>query len=171
MMAQSEKYVDDIRAQLMALHRQTHAGMVIAASAKIENVLEKLLLAYMRPLNKKERARLFRGYGPLSSFAAKTDMAYALKMIHQPMFDGLNILRRLRNEFAHCAEPIDLSHPKIKPLFEQLSDLEPSISETDEDIFLDCAYSIGVSLGGYVVDVERKKKAEIGAGPNDPDPS
>lgn len=163
MMAQSEnrstktqitkEYVDNI----VALHRRTHAGTVIAASAQIENVLEKLLLTYMRSLTKKEHARLFGGYGPLSSFAAKTDMAHALKMIPRSMFDALNILRRLRNEIAHSKEMVDLSHPKIKPLFDQLADQEPKISETDDDIFLDCAYSIGVSLGGYVVD---KKKAE-----------
>jgi DNA-binding MltR family transcriptional regulator len=157
-MAQSEKHIDNIGAQLKALHRRTHAGTVIAASAQIENVLEKLLLAYMRSLTKKEHARLFRGYGPLSNFAAKTDMAYALNMIPKSMFDALNILRSLRNEIAHSAEIVDLSHPKIKPLFGKLSDQEPKISQTDEDIFLDCAYSIGVSLGGYIVDIEQKKK-------------
>jgi hypothetical protein len=118
----------------------------------------------MRSLTKKEQARLFRGYGPLSSFAAKTDLAYALKMIPKSMFDALNIIRRLRNEIAHSAEMVDLSHPKIRPLFEQLSDQEPKISQTDEDIFLDCAYSIRVSLGGYVADIERKKKAEAEQG-------
>ena len=160
-MTQSEKHVDNISAQLLALRRQTHAGTVITASSQIENVLEKLILAYMRPLTKKEHARLFLGYGPLSSFAAKTDMAYALKMIPKSMFDALNILRRLRNEIAHSTEIVDLSHHKIKPFFEQLSNLEETISKSDEDIFLDCAYSIGVSLGGYIVDIERKKKAGI----------
>jgi DNA-binding MltR family transcriptional regulator len=159
-MSQSEKHVDNILAQLLSLRLRTHAGTVIAASAQIENVLEKLLLAYMRSLTKQEHARLFRGYGPLSSFAAKTDLAYALKMIPKSMLDALNIMRRLRNEIAHSAEMVDLSHPKIRPLFEQLSDQEPKISQTDEDIFLDCAYSIGVSLGGYVADIGRKKKAE-----------
>src|SRR5437762_2283167 len=98
MMARSEEHVDNIAAQLLALHRRTHAGTVIAPSAQIENVLEKLLLVHMRSLTKKEHTRLFRGYGPLSSFAAKTDMAYASKIIPKPMFDALDILRRLRNE-------------------------------------------------------------------------
>ncbi len=159
-MAGSDKHVDNIVAQLLALRRRTHAGTVIAASAQIERVLEKLLLAHMRSLTKKEHARLFGSYGPLSSFAAKTDMAYALKMIPKSMFDALNILRRLRNDIAHSEEIVDLSHHKIKHLFEQLSNQEPITSKTDEDIFLDCAYSIGVSLGGYVADIERKKKAE-----------
>ena len=169
-----KKSIDDVRAQLLALQRgghaeisaltrKTHAGTVIAASAQIENGLEKLLLAYMRPLAKKEHARLFLGYGPLNSFAAKTDVAYALKMIPKSMFEALNILRRLRNEIAHSAETVDFSHPRIKPFLERLSGLEESISETDEQIFLDCAYSIGVSLGGYIVDIERQRKAEGGA--------
>ena len=165
MMTQSEKPVDNIAAQLPSLRHRTHASTVFTASAQIENVLEQLLLSYMRSLTKKKHARLFRGYGPLSNFAAKTDMAYALKMIPKSMFDALNIFQRLRNEIAHSAEVVDLSHPKIKPLFEQLSSLEPKILETDEDIFLDCAYSIGISLGGYVTDIDRKKKAEGRATP------
>jgi DNA-binding MltR family transcriptional regulator len=162
-MAQSEKQVDDILAQLSALRPRTHAGMVIATSAQIENVLEKLILVHMRSLTKKEHARLFQGYGPLSSFAAKTDIAYALKMIPKSMFDALNIIRKLRNEIAHYAEIVDLAHAKIKPHFKELSDLESQISQTDEDIFADCAYSIGISLGGYIVDLEKKKKAEVRA--------
>jgi DNA-binding MltR family transcriptional regulator len=71
----------------------------------------------MRSLNKKDHARLFRGYGPLSSFAAKTDIAYAFKIIPKPMFDALNILRRLRNKIAHSAETVDLSHPRLKLFF------------------------------------------------------
>jgi hypothetical protein len=58
---QSKNHVDNFRVQLSSLRRRTHAGTVIAASAKIENVLEKLLLAYMRSLTKTERDRLFRG--------------------------------------------------------------------------------------------------------------
>jgi DNA-binding MltR family transcriptional regulator len=169
-----KKSIDNVRAELSALEcgvnaeisaltLKTHAGTVIAASAQIENGLEKLLLAYMRPLTKKEQARLFQGYGPLSSFAAKTDVTYALKMIPKPMFDALNILRRLRNEIAHSAETVDLSHPRLKPFFERLSGLEESMSGTDEQIFLDCAYSIGVSLGSYIGDIQRKRKAEAGA--------
>jgi DNA-binding MltR family transcriptional regulator len=161
LMAQSGTQVDNILAQLSALRSRTHAGTVIVASAQIENVLEKLLLARMRSLTKKEHERLFRGYGPLSGFAAKTDMAYALKLIPKEMFDALNILRKLRNEIAHSSETLDLSHPKIKPLFEQLFVHEPYLqslaegprtSESDENIFLECAYIIGVSLGGYIRD-------------------
>jgi hypothetical protein len=163
MMKQSDKQVDVIVNQLSKLVLRTHAGTVITASAQIENVLEKLLLTQMRTLTKKEHARLFQGYGPLSSFAAKTDIAYSLKMIPKSMCDALNILRRLRNEIAHSSEMLDLSHRKLKPIFDQLSNQEPKISTTDEDIFLDCAYSIGVSLGGYVADIERKKKAKGGA--------
>ena len=161
----TETQINELVAQLLSLNRQTHVGMVISASAKIENVLEKLLLAHMRSLTRKEHDRLFGVYGTLSSFAAKTDVAHALKIIPEPMFKALNILRKLRNRMAHSEEIVDLTHPKIKPIFDELVDLEPKISSADEDVFQDCAYSIGVSLGGYIVDLERKRKA---GGPSAP---
>jgi DNA-binding MltR family transcriptional regulator len=155
----TEKSVNELVAQLLSLNRQTHTGMVIAASAKIENVLEKLLVVYMRSLTRKEHTRLFGGYGPLSSFSAKTDVAYALNMIPESMFVALNILRRLRNEMAHSEEIVDLIHLKIKPIFDELANLEPKISTADEDVFQDCAYSIGVSLGGYISELTRRRDA------------
>jgi len=33
----------------------------------------------MQPLSNKMRARLFNGYGPISSLAAKSDIAYAFR--------------------------------------------------------------------------------------------
>jgi DNA-binding MltR family transcriptional regulator len=155
----TEESVNELVAQLLSLNRQTHTGMVIVASAKIENVLEKLLVVYMRSLTRKEHARLFSGYGPLSSFSAKTDVAHALNMIPESMFEALSILRRLRNEMAHSEEVVDLTHAKIKPIFDQLANLEPKISTADEDVFQDCAYSIGVSLGGYISELARRREA------------
>ena len=155
----TEESVNELVAQLLTLSRQTHAGMVVSASAKIESVLEQLLTVYMRSLTRKEHRRLFGGYGPLSSFSAKTDVAYALNMIPVSMFGALNILRRLRNEMAHSEEVVDLTHAKIKPIFDELANLEPKTSTADEDVFQDCAYSIGVSLGGYISELTRRRNA------------
>lgn len=49
-------------------------------------------------------ARLFDGYGPLGSFSAKIDIAYALGIITEQIFNDLKTIKDIRNEFAHPKE-------------------------------------------------------------------
>jgi hypothetical protein len=44
---------------------------------------------------------LFSGYGPLATFAAKGSLCYALGFIDEAVFRDLEIIRRIRNRFAH----------------------------------------------------------------------
>jgi hypothetical protein len=56
----TEESVNELVAQLLTLSRQTHAGMVVSASAKIESVLEQLLTVYMRiPLQGRQVHEMF----------------------------------------------------------------------------------------------------------------
>src|SRR5258707_147607 len=77
------------------------AATVLKAIAIFEDVLQACLEGCMRPLTATMRARLFTGYGPISSFAAKTDIAYALGLLTDHDHTDLQIIRKIRNEFAH----------------------------------------------------------------------
>jgi hypothetical protein len=46
-------------------------------------------------------SKLFKGYGPLSSFGAKIDLAYLMKIVPRELRDKLHIIRDVRNRFAH----------------------------------------------------------------------
>src|SRR3712207_113118 len=66
---------------LINVTRQTHAGFVLALVAVLDHDLERCLKAAMRPLNREMRDRLFTGYGPLNSLAAKIDLSFALGIL------------------------------------------------------------------------------------------
>jgi hypothetical protein len=154
--------IKNLIAGIQNLQRGTHAGTVMAGSAIMEHLVEELLLAYMSPLPKKQRERLFEGYGPLSTFAAKTDVARALKLIPSTMFEALTSLRRLRNKIAHSTQKLDLSHPEIQPLYDKFAGHRAQPSARDANGFMDCIHEVGVSLGGYIADVGRTKKSGLG---------
>ena len=45
--------------------------------------------------------QLFRGYGPLSSLSAKIEIGYALGMLTKDVKQDFNLIRKIRNHFAH----------------------------------------------------------------------
>lgn len=74
----------------------------------------------MRPLSAKMRTRLFNGYGPISSFAAKSDIAYAFRLLSDDDYADLQIIRKIRNEFAHAQEVLGFETPKIETLVSRM---------------------------------------------------
>jgi hypothetical protein len=96
------------------------AATVPKAIAVFEDVLQTCLEGRMRPLTPRMRARLFNGYGPISSFAAKTDIAYALDLLTDHDHADLQIMRKKRNEFAHSREDMGFEKRKIEKMVSRL---------------------------------------------------
>jgi hypothetical protein len=98
------------------LTQYTHTTAVVTAAAGLEGMLELAIRSKMRPLKQKMTERLFEGYGPLSSFAAKIDLAYALDITSTEINEELNKVRKIRNKFAHSIQAINLGSDEIRPL-------------------------------------------------------
>jgi hypothetical protein len=96
------------------------AATVLKAIAVFEDVLQACLEGCMRPLTPRMRERLFNGYGPISSFSAKTDIAYALNLLTDHDHADLQIKRKIRNEFAHSREVMGFEKCKIKKMVSRL---------------------------------------------------
>ena len=67
------------------IHRQlkdeSDRGTAIIGGSIVEHSLERLLLERLRPLSKKQKERLFDGFGPLASFASKIEIGFALNLL------------------------------------------------------------------------------------------
>jgi DNA-binding MltR family transcriptional regulator len=84
-------------------HESDHGCAVIGAEI-VSNRLESLLRAFLRDDpdgNRFALATLFVGYGPLATFAAKIHVAYAIQLIPKIIGDRLDMIRKIRNHFAH----------------------------------------------------------------------
>lgn len=77
-----------------------HRGLGIALPTILENRLTEALKIVMRRDATIEKD-LFRGPGALGSFAVKIQLAYMLGLIAKDTYRDLDILRKVRNDFAH----------------------------------------------------------------------
>jgi DNA-binding MltR family transcriptional regulator len=96
-------------ALLIGLTNESHRGAVLVGTAHVDRLLELLFeVAFPSAFNKKAREHLLRYPGPLSSLAAKTEVAYALRLIPRSAYEALHALRKLRNDVAHSPDAFEL---------------------------------------------------------------
>lgn len=82
-------------------------AFALLQSVELENSLRQLFAIKFRPgLNSEERRMLYGPDSSLGSFAAKIGLAYALEYIGPITRDDLELVRLIRNSFAHSARPL-----------------------------------------------------------------
>lgn len=126
---------------------------VLTSAGVLEEVLEGALLAYMRPATAKMRSRLFNGYGPLSSLAARIDVAYAFNILTQAEYDALAILRSVRNKFAHGRRAMTFEDEEIAAMMKKLKCPDPKATD-DYKRYFATLFGICKRLGVHVRDVD-----------------
>jgi len=130
--AHLENGITEIRHQVIqfsdTMLTMVDAHYAIAGTAALDNSLRAALLTKMRPLSRRMRDRLFEGYGPLATVAAKIDLAYTLEIIPTEIYDSLRKINKIRVVCAHSPEVTTFSHPKIAQLLETL-DLDINIPD------------------------------------------
>jgi Mannitol repressor len=73
-------------------------------------------LQQMVNLSKEDHDTLFLGLGPLASFRAKTQLAFALGIIGPKTRHDLDSMREIRNALAHTGLKIDFDTPEVAAL-------------------------------------------------------
>lgn len=82
------------------LNKESHRGAVLIACSYLDNQLSEILAAFM--LESTHAQRLLDGFNaPLGTFAARIAAAAALGLISADESRECDLLRRIRNEFAH----------------------------------------------------------------------
>jgi mannitol repressor len=91
-------------------------SIAIIGAALVEHFLGDALYEHMRKLTKAERIRLFEEQGPLGTFDAKIQIAYAFKLLDERARDDFMLVKRIRNAFAHASNVIDFKTPQVAAL-------------------------------------------------------
>jgi len=106
-----------------ALSRESDRGLILVSASYLDEALERLLRARFSIEHKKSKSMidpLFNTFGPLSTFSAKIKMSYAIDLIEKWVYRDLEILRKLRNEFAHSIGPAVFDSAEVVKLSEKL---------------------------------------------------
>ncbi len=111
--------IKDIFGLTKSLLDESERAVVILAGARLDIDLEKLLKHILIPYPGGTDP-LFDGDRMLGTFSAKIAMAYRIGAIDADLERALQILRKIRNDFAHQLEHESLSSPRQKSRLAEL---------------------------------------------------
>lgn len=115
-----EPYVDELNSLFESLHEHDDRGLVLTIAAFAEDTLELLLLNYLR--EPKQAKKLVNGFNaPLGTFSARIKAAYVFGLMRNDGYQTLEILRKIRNKFAHNWNGVSLDRQDIESLINQFS--------------------------------------------------
>ena len=124
------------------LTKETDRGCALMAAGFLESEIEKLV-KHKLVGTAKFFEDLFNYTGPLGTFAAKIKISYALGIISKSTMQNLQIIKTIRNDFAHDHKLIDFSTPKITSNIQNLKTHFSSKSTNIlRDIFLNTVLEV-----------------------------
>jgi DNA-binding MltR family transcriptional regulator len=102
----------EVEAFRKTLSKESDRGCALYATSYLDKAISDLLycaLAYDKKIDKD----LFEGTAPLATFSARIKMAFYLGKISKIERRDLDLLRKIRNLFAHSADEISFEDEKI----------------------------------------------------------
>lgn len=112
--------IDVVFKFLSSLAPETDRGCALMAAAFLDHSLLELLKKNLVK-NKRLIDKLTGPNQPLGSFSTRIDFAYALGLIEKSVHRDLNLIRKIRNDFAHVPEPIGFEEGSIQSRCRELA--------------------------------------------------
>jgi len=137
--------VGEASAFLQELFKENDRGRALVGCAFLDDTVEKLCRAKM-VTDAKAVKNLLEYPGPLTSFAARTDLAHALGWIGAQIYKDLCRIRKIRNAFAHSSGARGFDDADIRSLCEGLevvkSESRFNVSRTGDKFILAVVFLI-----------------------------
>src|SRR6185436_10257300 len=118
----TEEYIKKIDAEQKAfkasLDKETDRGCSLMAASYLDYQLENVIRAKLVN-NETVVQKLFKFNGSLGSFSSKIEMAYSIGLIGEKAKKDLNLIRKIRNDFAHNYQPLSFTHKPMSDLCNQ----------------------------------------------------
>ena len=119
-----------------ALSKESDRGVVLISASFLDEALEALLRARFsirHPKSKSSINLLFDTFGPLQFFSAKVKICYAMDLIGEWIYRDLEIVRKLRNDFAHSAGAARFDLPEAVQLTERLKAADLAVTSMTKE--------------------------------------
>ncbi|QOF76074.1 MltR family transcriptional regulator [Variovorax sp. 38R] len=85
----------------------------LVLAANLDNRLRELLIAHFLPVDGSKKEEIFEGNGPLSTFSSRITVANLCGLLSEAEHHDLNLIRKIRNFFAHEEENLNFASQKI----------------------------------------------------------
>jgi len=109
---------------LAELQKESDRGAALVGAALLDTRLEHLLLSHMVP-GKVANDLLLGGNAPLGTFSSRISACLALGLITSAERRDLNLIRGIRNEFAHREHGLTFDDERISGLCSSLNSRRP----------------------------------------------
>ena len=94
---------------------ESDRGAVLVGASVVDSFLRKLFEHFCpKSMGKEARRLLFDYPGALSTLSARTDIAYATRLIDKNLHKSINALRKIRNDVAHAPEKFSLENHRVR---------------------------------------------------------
>lgn len=104
------------------LDKESERALAVLAAAYLDYLLGQLIATQMVvDTNEVEKLLMEGATAPLSSFSSRIDMAYCLGLVDKSEQRDLNLIRKIRNDFAHKFSDISFNAPQIASRCRELS--------------------------------------------------
>ncbi|UPK45469.1 MltR family transcriptional regulator [Paenibacillus pabuli] len=151
----------DISSLRIALNGESDRGCALLAIAFLDNILKELLRKFLVD-DSSVFNNLFAGSGGLSSFSSRIELAYLLGLISPMQRRDLNLLRKIRNDFAHSMDIIDFENQTISNRINELYHLYSGQESSTRTKYIRVIFSIaGLIQGGILRSESRQKKENL----------
>jgi len=88
--------------------------------ALVEDALQYVTSIKLAHLTPDEKTDFFSESGPAGTFSSKIKIAYAMGAIETHVRDDINVIREIRNAFAHAQTALSFSNKEVADLSELL---------------------------------------------------
>jgi hypothetical protein len=119
-----EESIAYFSAFLLEFQKESDRGAALVGAALLDTRLERLLISHMIP-GEGSNKLVCGGNAPLGTFSARISTCVALGLITSIERHDLNLVRSIRNEFAHREHGLDFSAPRIIGLCSSLKSRRP----------------------------------------------
>jgi DNA-binding MltR family transcriptional regulator len=109
--------------------KETDRGAAIFATSLFDAALRNLLIGYF-VANTNSKDEIFDGpNAPLSTLSSKIIMSYRLGILSDRYVRDLNLIRKIRNEFAHNIQGCDFNHSGILSRIQELEKSSQTVAK------------------------------------------
>lgn len=114
----------DLAAFLEELQQETDRGLPLVGAALIDTLLLETLRSFFCE-DRKSGKLLDDANSPLGTFSSRTQASYSLGLIDKHEYAEIELIRKVRNEFAHGKHGMSFQNEKVKSLCSNLNSVLP----------------------------------------------
>lgn len=100
MEAETQKQLADLKQFAEDLRGESDRAAAVLGGAKLDLMLKEIIRKFLIPIDG-AREELLENDGPLGTFSARTKMVYRLGLLQRDFVRALDLVRKIRNDFAH----------------------------------------------------------------------